>query len=156
MWLHSFQLLPSRKYRLVALASAGMAFWFLNEHFFFFTGDSHYVEHIDITGFYNDGDIGDVDCERIRQTGHVIAHRSRHLEDNITQIASTLAFHPMVHHTANDKNNSSAYATVDLSHWTQFAGSGTCLAEFNLYLVISRVVYTRPGSSWPTVSFLRG
>ncbi|KAB8212625.1 hypothetical protein BDV33DRAFT_211165 [Aspergillus novoparasiticus] len=39
MWLHSFQLLPSRKYRLVALVSAGMVFWFLNQRFIFFTGD---------------------------------------------------------------------------------------------------------------------
>ncbi|KAE8334120.1 hypothetical protein BDV24DRAFT_170558, partial [Aspergillus arachidicola] len=156
MWLNGFPLHTSRKHRLVAIASAGIAFWFLNQHFFLLTGDSHNIERIDIAGFYNDGDIGDLNCERIRQSGHVIAQRSIRLDDNITQIASALASHPMVHHTANNENKSSASAVVDPSRWTQFAGSGTWLPEFKLYLVISRVVYTRPGSSWPTISFLRG
>ncbi|QMW36991.1 hypothetical protein G4B11_000227 [Aspergillus flavus] len=116
-------------------------------------GKFQYFEHIDISGFCNDGNIQDLGCENIRQTGHISAQRSIPLHDNITQIASALASHPMVR---LNENKVSVPGKVNPNRWTQFAGAGVWLPEYNVYLVVSRVVYTRPGVSWPTISFLRG
>ncbi|KAH8435409.1 Beta-mannosyltransferase 1 [Aspergillus melleus] len=40
-------------------------------------------------------------------------------------------------------------------HWSQFAGSGVWLPHLLVYLVVSRVAFTRPSTSGPTISFLR-
>ncbi|KAF7133883.1 hypothetical protein CNMCM5793_005349 [Aspergillus hiratsukae] len=74
-------------------------------------------------------------------------------------MADHLTFHPMVQATFGYKEKSadpSQLKKVLENHLSQFAGSGVWLPELKVYLLTSRVVYTRPGTSWPTMSFLRG
>ena len=112
---------------------------------------------MELSGFWNHGNVHMLDCESTRHTGRVDIQRSFSLPNNLTQISESLRHHPMVRHAppAGDLDPNDPETRSD-KYWSQFAGSGVWLPRLRVYFVVSRVVYTRPGTYWPAVSFLRG
>jgi beta-1,2-mannosyltransferase len=112
-----------------------------------------------LSGFSSDGDVEQMGCDDLRQTGYLDIERSILLHDNISQIALSVSSHPMIQDILGQAaHNLEIFEPQDLigSRLSQFAGSGVWLSQLNVYIVVSRVVYTTSGTSWPTISFLRG
>ncbi|KAH3242083.1 hypothetical protein KXW31_006336, partial [Aspergillus fumigatus] len=117
------------------------------------------TEKLYLSGFSSDGDVDKIGCDDLRQTGYLDIERSILLHDNISQIALSVSSHPMIQEILDQTAHGvKIFEPHDLieSHLSQFAGSGVWLSQLNVYIVASRVVYTAPGTSWPTISFLRG
>ncbi|KAH2484771.1 hypothetical protein KXW70_007221 [Aspergillus fumigatus] len=117
------------------------------------------TEKLYLSGFSSDGDVEKIGCDDLRQTGYLDIERSILLHDNITQIALSVSSHPMIQEILDQTAHGvKIFEPHDLieSRLSQFAGSGVWLSQLNVYIVASRVVYTAPGTSWPTISFLRG
>lgn len=111
------------------------------------------VETMELMGFCNHGNINMLDCETTRQTGQINVQQSFQLSDNLSEIAFSLSQHPAIQRGMRSRPPG-LLASVQ-RHWSQFAGTGVWLPHLQVYLVVSRVVFTRPGTSWPTISFLR-
>lgn len=97
-----------------------------------------------------------LDCESARHTGRVDVQRSFPLLSNLTKISESLMGHPMIRHSASTEDPEHAQEMGSNRYWSQFTGSGVWLPRLQVYFVVSWVVYTRPGTYWPAMSFLRG
>lgn len=116
-----------------------------------------HLQTTELPGFCNHGNILMLDCESARHTGKVDIQRSFSLPNNLIEIARSLNNNPMIKVSlfVGDLGRDDQ-ETWSNKYWSQFAGSGVWLPRLQLYFVVFRVVYTRPGTYWPAVSFLRG
>ncbi|KAF5854947.1 hypothetical protein ETB97_010546 [Aspergillus alliaceus] len=80
--------------------------------------------------------------------------KSIYLQDDMVKVAMELEVHPLVKHRVRDQKP--PYEEFVGSHWCRFGGSGAWLPNLNVYLVVSRVLYTESASSWGPISFIRG
>lgn len=112
-----------------------------------------HLQTMELPGFWNHGNVHMLDCESTRHTGRVDIQRSFPLPNNLTEISESLRHHPMVRHAppAGDLDPNDPETRSD-KYWSQFAGSGVWLPRLRVYFVVSRVVYTRPGTYWPSAS----
>ena len=116
-----------------------------------------HLETMELPGFCNHGNVHMLDCDSARHTGKVDIQGSFPLPNNFTEISESLMDHPMIRHSLSAGGQGQHdQETWSNKYWSEFAGSGVWLPRLQVYFVVSRVVYTRPGSYWPTVSFLRG
>lgn len=113
-------------------------------------------ERLAIPGFQNNGvPKSTADCEARRHTARLGVLPSFLLQDNLTQVVESLLDYPQVEHDL--QNQGQPLDDFVAENWAELAGSGVWLAEYQVYFVVTRVIYYPSGSlSVPTISFLRG
>ncbi|KAJ5755952.1 glycosyltransferase family 91 protein [Penicillium manginii] len=113
-------------------------------------------ERLAVPGFHNDGvPRSTAECDERRHTATLGVLPSLLLRDNLTLAVEGLMGYPQVDH---------AFKSQDLSledfvaeNWAELAGSGVWLSEYEVYIVVTRVIYYPSGTlTEPTISFLRG
>lgn len=110
-----------------------------------------------IYGFSNSGKPINVSCPSLRHDGRIGVQDSKHLFDNLTEVAESQDSHPMVVYRedleAIKKTNLSK--AVEKS-WTRLSGSSVWLQEYGIFLTVTRVIFYNGGSRFaPPISFLR-
>ncbi|KAJ9620370.1 Beta-mannosyltransferase 1 [Knufia peltigerae] len=112
-------------------------------------------EPLPLTGMLNDGRPGKRTCDELRYDGRLRVQESLYLEDDLVDVARSLADHPII-------NYPSEYDDVPFEEtvskcWARLAGSSVWLEKYQVFLAVTRVIFFDKGNrAWPIISFLRG
>lgn len=109
-----------------------------------------------VPGFQNNGVVqATADCEGRRRNATLGVLPSFSVQDDLTRAVQGLHAYPQVEDAF--QNQSLGFEEFVDRNWAEMAGSGIWFEDYQIYLIVSRVIYYPSGSlAVPTVSFLRG
>lgn len=111
-------------------------------------------EPLEVHGFVNTGEPGELPCDSLHHTGELYAEEHRDVSDDIHAIADSLKDHPMVDYSTQDSRLS--HKEVVERTWLRMAQSSVWLKRYNVFFTVTRVAfYTKGVRHWPLISFLR-
>ncbi|KAF7121639.1 hypothetical protein CNMCM5793_009110 [Aspergillus hiratsukae] len=114
------------------------------------------LERVSLLGFQNDGKANpSIDCrDRLFNTS-LDVQQSFFLRDNLVEAVRSLQQYPKIDEDFQKQDLS--FEDFVNTNWAELAGSGTWLPKYQVYLVVTRLIYYPSGNlEWPTISFLRG
>lgn len=113
-------------------------------------------ERLTVPGFHNDGvPRSTAGCDERRHTATLGVLPSLSLQDNLTQAVESLTGYPQLDIAL--KIQDLPLEDFVAKNWAEMPGSGVWLSEYEVYFVVTRVVYYPSGTlAEPTISFLRG
>ncbi|KAH0842392.1 glycosyltransferase family 91 protein [Fonsecaea pedrosoi] len=117
--------------------------------------DQNGFQSIPITGFVNTGDLASRTCEDLRHEGELQVHTSLYLEDDLEHIARSLAGHPMIDYSQQEKGLTFRHMVAKT--WARLSGSSVWIEKFQVFLTVTRVIFYDNGLRHkPVISFLAG
>jgi beta-1,2-mannosyltransferase len=113
---------------------------------------------LDISGYVNIGKPIKVSCDSLIWNGSIEVQNSIYLHDELTKFAASQHFHPLVVYPYEVEPTSANFSKVVTSTWARLSGSSVWLEEYQVYLSITRFMFSKYGivESGPDISFLKG
>ena len=99
-------------------------------------------ESVPISGFINSGQYIDETCQSMHAKGTIAVQKSRHLHDNLIQIAAAVDNHELVVDEYRSKlGKSKDEQRRTRESWARLSGSAVWLPEQQVYLLVTRVMF---------------